>query len=196
MFDWKGLLQKEITLPIDLGDEIKFFKYKQYTIEQTLEFNYAEKNEEQWLFDFLNNHAENDADKLSKEEFEKLPVKELYKKVVGWLCRGFYDFNRKEEVDKGESYPVWAYIAFICNELAIEPLHLVKNYTFEQLNYLTEWIVWNKNEQTEEWQKRNKKKKTQKEIDEMDKDALNKKLEELRNKHKKDTQKDLSNKGE
>lgn len=195
MFDWKWLLQKEITLPIEIGDDIKFFKYKQYTIEETLEFEYSEQDKEKWLFEFLNNHAETEDDKLSKKIFNQLPFKQLYKRVVWWLCKGFYDFDRKGEVDNGDSYPVGAYVTFICNELSIEPLNLIQDYTFEQLNYLTEWIVWNKNEQTEEWHKRNKKKRTQQEIDNMDKEEVNNILDWLRNKHQRDTQKDLSNKG-
>lgn len=191
MFDWKGLLKKEYTMPLKIDDDVKHFKYKEYTIKETLELHYQEEDPAERLFDFLNNHAVSEEDKMDIETFNLLPLSKLYKKVLSTLCKGYYSFDDKETWWNSATYPVSAYITYICWKLSIDPDTFIEKYTFRQLKYLSDGIIWNENEKTEEWQKSNKKKLKKYEFDNMDKDAMQAQLDKLRNKHKKD----LSNKG-
>ena len=138
MFDWKGLLKKEIELPIEIDGQTKHFVYEQYTIQETLEFHYKDQDRAEWLFEFLNEHGKTENDKLTEAEFQLLPVKKVYKKVLSGLCEGFYEFDGDKKPKYKDEYPIAAYVSFVSKELSIDPLDLMQKYTFQQLNYLTQ----------------------------------------------------------
>jgi hypothetical protein len=189
MFDWIDLLRKDITLPININWKIKYFTYKQFTIEETLDFFYGQENKVMWLFNFLNkNWAKKKyfwRYKLTQKEFMSIEFELLYKTVVGSLMKWFYDFETKSNTASDwDEYPIWAYIALILKETPMEFPTLLK-LTFQQLKVLSDWIIWNLNMQSEEWQKRNKKTLNKNVINKLDDDKLQdslKKLEAIHNK--------------
>jgi len=195
MFDWKDILRKNIILPIKINDKVKYFKYKQFTIQDTLDFHYNEENKSLWLFKFLNKQWEKKRffwrHKLSKKEFMEIPFDILYKEVIGSAMEWFYDFSINSNIvnKESEEYPLSAYIALISKELSISPLDIINKFTPLQLKTFSEWVMWNFNSQTDEGQKKNEKILNLRKINSMDKNILTNSLDKLRWVHNKHTKK-------
>lgn len=188
MFERFDLLQKEIILPISVNWQIKYFKYKQYTIKETLDFYYNTENKVMWLFNFLNNHWEKKRFfwryKLTQKEFMSINFEQLYKTVIGWLMKWFYDFDWTAWNWGWEEYPIWAYIALILKETPMS-LQTLMDLTFEQLKCLSDWIIWNLNMQSDEGKKTNKKTLAKRHINAMNKEETKNILDKLDSIHKK-----------
>jgi len=142
----------------------KNFKFNQASAYDTLKFLKEQEKESfnmiVWVINFLS---------------EKNPLKKKEKNIIIQNIVTIIDnikstyfkwaFNRTEEDKKNiDQYwlPMNAYIMILSEKMNIDPLILLKRYTFEQLTYFTEWIIYNMNEQSEDWQKRNRQKQIQK----------------------------------
>ena len=143
-------------------------KYKQFSMYDCIDFALSMKQEDfrldNWVFDFLKDKME-----LKKEDLNKLDLKKLIDVIFNTAFEWF--FNTKKVW--GKSMPFNAYIMFLCEKMFIWPDELLKTYTPKQIEYWTEWIIYNLNEQTPKWRKQN---------------IINQKMKELKTQ---DTGKDL-----
>jgi hypothetical protein len=65
-----------------------------------------------------------------------------------------------------------SYIILLSEKLNLDPIKILNNYTLNQLNYFTEWIIYNINEQSEKWKQKNRMNNTKKQREDLnDKDA-------------------------
>lgn len=125
--------------------------YEQLSLYDCLEFSYEIQKQdfklEDWIYNFLKNKI-----KIKKQDLLKI---DLNKFMDVLFDTAFKDFFSKKK-GNWESIPYEAYIMFLSEKFSIDPDTLIKRYTPEQINYYTEGIIYNLNEQTKEWQKKNK----------------------------------------
>ena len=95
----------------------------------------------------------------SKKKITKRTRNYIYKnweKIYDTIKDSFFEWCFSKVEDKKEdSSPFSGYIAVLSEKLQIDPITLIKTYTPKQLEYLTEWLVWNAQEATDEWKKKN-----------------------------------------
>lgn len=124
-------------------------KYEQFTMQECMEFTYLLKDKnfklEDWIYDFLKDKIH-----LRKENLLQLDLTKFMEILFDTAFRGFF------KKWMGKAYPYEAYIMFLSEKFNIDPDTLLRRYTPEQLSYYCDWIIYNLNEQTKEWQKRNK----------------------------------------
>lgn len=149
--------------------------YNQLSMYDCLEFAYEIQQEwfrlEDWIYNFLK-----DKIKLRKDDLLKI---DLNKFMDVLFDTAFKDFFSKKK-SKGETIPYEAYIMFLSDKFNLDPDTLIKKYTPEQINYYTDWVIYNLNEQTKEWQKKNRLRKEMKEYKQtIDEDKEKKQLDEL-----------------
>lgn len=124
-------------------------KYEQFTMQECMEFTYLLKDKnfklEDWIFNFLKDKIH-----LRKENLLQLNLTKLMEVLFDSAFRWYF------KKWTGKAYPYEAYIMFLSEKFNIDPDTLLRRYTPEQLNYYYDWIIYNLNEQTKEWQKRNR----------------------------------------
>jgi len=193
MFDRADIIRKDINIPIKIWNKIKLFSFKQFTIQDTLNFHYDVENKPLWIFDFLNKHWDKKKwfwnHKLSKKEFMNIPFNTLYQTVVWNAMEWFYDFEQQvkkwNKLEDTDEYPLAAYIAFVAKELCINPIDIIARFTPQQLKAFSWGITWNINSQSEKWEIKNKRILNLRKIEKMDKNKMNTSLDSLRNIHNK-----------
>lgn len=156
------IIRKSIEISLIIEKRLLFWKYnkviklkfKQATVMEAIDFGETIKgnmfNIVIWLLDFITKHSDK---KITKKDKQYIMVKwgdilDLIKKYYLW-------FDKKNET-KGENPPFSSYITILSEKTWLHPLALMENYTFEQLEWITEWLVWNANETSKEWQRKNK----------------------------------------
>jgi hypothetical protein len=181
------LLRKDYELEISIWNKKKVFMYQQATAYETLEFIELASKENfnvlEWVYDFLNNVC-----KVKKIPFTNNISRKEYMKYVKNFDKIFrvikdtyfkWAFG-KEETEQETLFE--SYIAFMSKELNIDPLRLLKEYTFEQLTTISDGVIYNINMQTEEGQKANKKIMNKRKIEKQDPEELKKAFDKLLNK--------------
>ncbi len=125
-------------------------KYEQLKLYECIEFSYKLNTKdfklEDWLYNFLKDKID-----LKKQDLLKIDLDKMMDVLFDTAFKWFFS---KKKWGKSTSYE--SYIMFLSEKLSIDPNKLVKEYTPEQLNFYTDWVIYNLNEQTKEWQKRNK----------------------------------------
>lgn len=125
--------------------------YEQFSMYECLEFSYMIQKKdfkiEDWIYNFLKDKIE-----IKPTDLINIDLDKLMKVLLDTAFKGFFS-DKKEQKDW---MPFEAYIMFLSEKFSLNPDDLLKKYTPEQINYYTEWIIYNLNEQTEEWQKRNR----------------------------------------
>lgn len=96
---------------------------------------------------------------ITKKDMNSIDINTFLDVYMNKAMKWFYSRKSNEE-----TMPFEAYIALLSKELNIDPIRLLKSYTPEAINFLTEWILRNINSQTKEWQKINKIKSMKKEV--------------------------------
>jgi hypothetical protein len=130
----KELLKKTFVMNV-IGREIE---YEQLSYYDALEFDYMIRDEEfstvDWFIRFLKRY------KFKDNEINNLTVEDMntmFKVYTDTALRGFYG-KQKEDKDKKNYTPSSSYIVFISQQLKVDPLTILKNYTPEAINYLME----------------------------------------------------------
>ena len=174
------ILRKDFELPIKIKEK-HILKYKQASMYECIEFSY-EINQEWFninerILKFLNKNWV----KIKKTELVFIDLQKLIDVIFDTRYRGFFWKDKKES-----NYPLEAYFQFLGQKLSLDPLSVIKKYTPEQIKYLVDWIIYNINEQSKEWQRKNKIRAKFKKMEE-DSSAKNdlaeiKKMEEEKNK--------------
>lgn len=155
------LLCEDFNLDIHFSWKVYNFKYKQATIYETVEFM-KNKDLMEWLYNFLKKHS-------TKDSFTKVIFiqsnkwyKDYIKKIEETFFRGAFekisvDDKEKEKKDNtNEHDKFWSYLMDLSKWLWVEPLKLMKKYTFQQANYLYFRAVYNSNRWTKEWDELNR----------------------------------------
>lgn len=159
----KELLQKNYEFKV--LDQI--FLIKQLSMRECIEFHYKFQEKDfnvvSFVFVFLK-----DKISITEKDLLKIDIKKIFDLFVEYWMKDFYS---KWKSKWWESVPYESYIAFIVKELWIWVNELL-NYTPELINFLTEWITYNINSQTKEWQKRNKMNKIKKQKNWSDEDFI------------------------
>lgn len=126
-------------------------KYKQFSLYECIEFSYLLKQEgfklEDWLYEYLKDKIE-----LKKTDLLKIDLNKFMDILFDTAFRWF--FAKKKS--SWDTMPYEAYIMFLSEKFNLDPDEVLKKYTPEQINFYIEWIIYNLNEQTKEWQKKNK----------------------------------------
>lgn len=76
--------------------------------------------------------------------------------ILKTIKETFFEWCFTKEEVKWDYSPFSSYITILSEKLNIDPVRLAKEYTPQQLEFLTEWLVWNANEASKDWQKKNK----------------------------------------
>lgn len=129
-----------------------------------------------WLSKFITNHSncsKNDL-KYLLYEYDKI-FKQLQETYFKWVFKIADKQEAKEWVFE-------SYIMILSDKFHTDPISILVDYTFEQLYYFTDGIIWNANEQTDEWKIKNQNTLTKKKFEDPDYkakvDLLLKKLKE------------------
>lgn len=152
--------------------------YEQFSMYECLEFSYMIQQKdfkiEDWIYNFLKDKIE-----IKPTDLINIDLDKFMKVLFDTAFKGFFS-DKKDKKEAKDWMPFEAYIMFLAEKFSLNPDDLVKKYTPEQINYYTEWIIYNLNEQTEEGQKRNKINKEMKEYkNSIDEDKEKEELKEL-----------------
>ena len=144
----------DIEVAWSVNNKLKL-KYKQATIFETMDFlkTLEEWKTVEWTLDFIKNHWGTKIAlwfiKIDNNLFNKV-FETIKNSLFRWV------FGKAEaKNDWGGTQPYSAILVFVCEKLNISPHEFQNEYTIEQMNYLLDWIIYNINEWTEEWQEKN-----------------------------------------
>ena len=134
-------------------------RYKQLSMYDCMEFSYEMSQDwfklEDWIFIFLSNKIN-----IKKTDLLKIDLNKFMEVMFDTAFKGFFG---KKKSSKGWM-PLEAYIMILSEKFSLDPETLLKRYTPEQISTYTDWIIYNANEQTKEWQRKNKIRQQMKEI--------------------------------
>lgn len=99
------------------------------------------------------------------EQSEQI-VDKIIKKKFKWL----FDKGKKS----GRIVIFSSIFQLVCEKYNLTPNELLDNYTWEQLEWMLDWIIFNLNEQTKEWQKINDRKVRKQKSDKSNEELLKK----------------------
>lgn len=150
------LLKKEYIIDI-LG---KTYSLEQLSYYDCLEFYHKilQKNFDiiEWSYEEISKKIE-----IDKEEFQKIDINKFFKFYIDYACKWF--FWVKLNNSSSESIATFSsFLCFLSEKIHLHPLWILKEYTPEQLEEISEWIIFNLNEQTKEWRQKNRIKHLQK----------------------------------
>lgn len=103
-----------------------------------------------WLLRFIENHT---IKKLTKNDRQYIMM--YADKILPQIKETFFEWCFSWKENKEES-PMSSYITILSEKLNIHPLELMNKYTMRQLEFLTEWLVWNANAWSKEWERKNR----------------------------------------
>lgn len=155
----KELLRKKFELVVD----DKILEYEQLSYYDCLEFDFLIKENDYQVTDRCKAFFESNG--ITK--IDKIDIKKFFDTYCDTALRWFY---AKGSNNKKTYQPWWSFVVFLTKELQIDPIRLLKEYTPEAINFLMDWIEWNLNAQTKEWQNRNERKAQAMQLKEWDKD--------------------------
>ena len=149
-------------------------------MKEVLEFLDKKRQEDfdivEWVFDFIGKHSN-----ISQNDYKYIAyeIDNIFKTLKDTYFKGAFADN-----DAGDS--LWSdivgtispYLCMLSDKLSIHPDKMIDEYTPEMLEYYTEGVIYNINEQTEEWRKKNKSRSAKKKIESMTTDEK-KKLDDL-----------------
>jgi len=173
-------IRKKYELKINIKRKILFFnkskvillKYKEASIIEIIDFLKSEKQIIEYFSDFILSNS-NATEKDLWEILKNFDIiwKQLNNTFLKWL-----DNTKKEKIwwtsIKQDNWWFNAYIVLLSEKLNIDPMKILTKYTLNQLNYFTEWIIYNINEQTEQWKAKNRMNNIKKQREDLnDKDA-------------------------
>lgn len=160
-----GVLRKEFNYIIKIWKISKVRLYfKQASIQEILEFEYATSKKDfnlsLWICNFCENHLKNKGF-LSLLWFERHYISDNAEKIFSSLKETYFKwfFTQSSDWVIPEWRPFSSYLLNICKSFHCDPDFLIKNYTREQLHseeWYVGWLIWNNNEGSENGRKKNK----------------------------------------
>lgn len=150
------VLRKEYELDL-LWKKLFFTQASMY---ECIQFSYELQKKDfdlvKWMCDFIK-------ERIDVKESDLLNID--FNKFFEVLQNYYFKWYFSKEKQTWETYPFEAYIMFLSEKFNIDPNTLLKTYTPEQINFYLEWIIYNINNETKEWQRRNKIKQAMKELE-------------------------------
>lgn len=156
------LLEKKYEISLVINKRFLFIPYTKKILLKfweakfidTVEFMETIKGEWtniiKWLIKFIKEHTNKN---INKSDINYIMM--YADKIIPKIKETFFNWCFWWEWWWEES-PMSSYITILSEKLNIHPLELINKYTIKQLEYLTEWLVWNANCQTKEWEKKNR----------------------------------------
>jgi len=141
LLDWKNT-ENKITM-----------KFKQATIMETIDFlMLVEKwGVWDWMADFLTENSDINKTTSWLMRLDKNLSQKVFDTIKNTRFKWTF-WNSKGTSDSEPSQPYSAILMMLCEKLSIDPMGFQEKYTVEQMNYLMEWLIYNAQSQTEEWQ--------------------------------------------
>jgi len=158
------LARKDFELNLKVWSGFITLKYQQATMRETIDFLIESQKDWfkylEWLYNFISSKTN-----ISREIFDQMlwDANKIFEAIKSTYFRWVFTADGKKS---DSETPFSSYLVLLAKELSLDPLSIIDRYTFEQIAYLTEWIVWNYNEQTPEWRKRNRIEAVKKEMKE------------------------------
>ena len=164
-------LRKNYILQIKIKKKVLFIsmnktillKFQEANIKEIIEFLQSDKNIINYFSDFILSNSN-----ATKKDLQQILLnfdiiwEQLNNTYFRWLNQKWNVLNIKQEnnnENENENKNNWwfsSYVALISEKMNIDPISLLEKYTLNQLNYLTEWIIYNANEQTDKWKEQNR----------------------------------------
>jgi hypothetical protein len=136
-------------------------RYEQATAEDTIQFMNRDREWKviDWMISFLKKHSN-----YSKSDYNTIVWN--FDNILDLILRTYHKwvFNKEEKVKtnsntwiwkKPRPSTFWANITYLSEKLNIHPKQLLQEYTMEQMNWLSEWLIFNSNEASKDGQKIN-----------------------------------------
>ena len=159
----KRILVKEYELSLKIRRKFLYIpytktillKFEQAKLIDTIEFMESIKwnrvNIVIWLLNFIKKHSKT---KISEKDKDYIMM--YADEIITQIKQTFFEWCFWWKDNNQENSPFSSYITLLSEKLNTSPIELITNYTPNQLERLTEWIVWNANEWTKEWQRKNR----------------------------------------
>ncbi|MES2395075.1 MAG: hypothetical protein V4549_03690 [Bacteroidota bacterium] len=160
------LLPKKYRIEIEFFGRFKksktiYFDYEQGSLRDLIEMKSKIDNAEElnkWLFNFLMKKTKQ-SDKLTMRLFSQLCTShrlDIIQHLLKTYAKGYFKVTDVETIIHDKT-PSSSLICFLL-EYTNETLESLLDMTWERINYLTDGITWNKNEETKVGKERNRRK--------------------------------------
>jgi len=131
-------------------------KFEQAKIIDIIEFLKINNEWKLWIISWLLWFIKDKSDKNLNSK-DRIAIIKDWEKVYNKIKETFFEWYFKDiESNIKDESPFSSSIMIICEKLWVEPLFVVNNYTQWHVEFIAEWLLWNTNWQTKEWQKKNK----------------------------------------
>jgi len=130
-----------------------------------------------WTINFVKEHW-----KLSKRDEWNIYFQSG--KIFEQLKNTYFKWLFKDTKANWDDTPIISLITFIAKESAISTLDILYKMTYEELELVCEWVIWNLNEQTKQWQQKNRLKSVydkRKNRTKEEEEQIKQKLEKIKN---------------
>lgn len=147
---FEQLIQKSYNLDLN-GKKIS---YKQLSYYECLEYLVYSQDKNFNTQSWLENLFQVDGINWKGIDMEKT-MKVMYDTAFKWFFWGIPKEKTAYQQIK-EKYEFLSLLIARCEKWSIDPIKLLKTYTPEQINLLTEWLIYHINEADKKWQAKNK----------------------------------------
>ena len=160
----------------------RVFKFKQGKLKEILKMlDWLEDQNDisEYVFYFLNNICFEG--KISKKKFGKIgedAITKIFGFIIKTFGKGYFGKSEKKQTRK---IPTSSFVAGICKKLRMSPLDFLE-FTWEQIEYLVDGIVWNDNETTKKGKRENELKRMKDELKNTDQNESLKEIEKINKK--------------
>jgi hypothetical protein len=131
-----------------------------------------------WVINFVKEHWKlRKSDEWSVYFWSWFIFNQLKETYFKWLFK-------KDEKWNSDNTPIISLITFIAKDSAISTLDILYKMTYEELELVCEWVIWNLNEQTKQWQQKNRLKSVydkRKNRTKEEEEQIKQKLEKIKN---------------
>lgn len=167
IFFMEELLKKEAILSIPFKNKTYNFTIEQASLQKIIEFDFYLKQENESIVKYIYEILESLNKEFNEKVIEYITPKQhlkIHDFFIKNYCKWFYEIKKKSEVTESiEKIPFSSIIASILTNTN-ETMESLLKLTWEQITYISEWLVYNANEQTTEWKEENKTKQNKKDI--------------------------------
>lgn len=130
-------------------------KFKQASILDTINFitDIWEGDASKWLLKFISEQWDADKTTLWLIKADSKLRNKIFETIKSTRFRGVFGATKTKEDEEPQPYS--SILVMLCEKINVDPNTFQENYTIEQMNYFVDWIIYNINSQTEEWQEKN-----------------------------------------
>ena len=131
-------------------------RYEQASAEETIHFMNQNSNEKviERVIKFVKKHSD------YKNSYYRYIIGNfdgIFDTIIKTYHKWVFDKQEKKPSKKWRKSIFSANLVYLSEKLNIHPKKLLQEYTMEQMNYLSEWLIFNANEWSKEGQRENDK---------------------------------------